>query len=587
MLRWTLHCCWVDRGERSTRLPWPPSQWGHGMRGAKEPGCAQRARTLLVHGGRARVQALAPPIKDAHEGVEMRSTYPSAYHTRHARGSALAHLPAEPQGCTSRPPSKVDIEQLQMLFEQPQPEAAKRLGISLTTLKQVCRRLGVSRWPYRRSSKACKKSRPRPDVETPQGAGSAGLAMNQLTPASSLPPLPMPTIFQRPGRFQDGAPNGHGKLLDREARDAAGAWAHGSSPMKFAGINAGTGVPYWPAQGIAAAERMGLMHAGSQAHGSDPHGFADFPAPEFMSSGQPQLQALSRGYHPGTHNRMPWPTGSSPSNVHDPTVQNAHLGRLRLDPRIDALGCYPNGDGMGPSGPAQYQGAGGWTMDQEWARSQDSSARGLLQAGSFSRGRDAEHRSYVNLSFAEQGGHWMGLGWEAADGGHRMGLSGAAAEHGGRCHRMGLGGVAAGVSARSYLASGDQRATVPDLRMVGGGIGREFRAGNGNGNGGCNDNAFLRPGRGGQSAPGSTMTDSAMMPLDVDANGQSSNGQSRERGPESFGDADTDSQPLFNGATGMPLPRELGIDNWNGYHGRQNPAFGGAGLGWGTFNPDM
>ena len=71
-------------------------------------------------------------------------------------------------------------------------------------------------------------------------------------------------------------------------------------------------------------------------------------------------------------------------------------------------------------------------MDQEWARSQDSSARGLLQAGSFSRGRDAEHRSYVNLSFAEQGGHRMGLGWEAADGGHRMGLSGAAAEHGGR-----------------------------------------------------------------------------------------------------------------------------------------------------------
>ena len=83
------------------------------------------------------------------------------------------------------------------------------------------------------------------------------------------------------------------------------------------------------------------------------------------------------------------------------------------------------------------------------------------------------------------------------------------------------------------------------------------------------------------------MTDSAMMPLDVDANGQSSNGQSRERGPESFGDADTDSQPLFNGATGMPLPRELGIDNWNGYHGRQNLTFGGAGLGRGTFNPDM
>ena len=30
-----------------------------------------------------------------------------------------------------------------------QPEAAKQLGISLTTLKQACRRLGLARWPYR------------------------------------------------------------------------------------------------------------------------------------------------------------------------------------------------------------------------------------------------------------------------------------------------------------------------------------------------------------------------------------------------------------------------------------------------------
>ena len=36
------------------------------------------------------------------------------------------------------------------LFGRPQTEAAERLGISLTSLKEVCRKLGVPRWPYRR-----------------------------------------------------------------------------------------------------------------------------------------------------------------------------------------------------------------------------------------------------------------------------------------------------------------------------------------------------------------------------------------------------------------------------------------------------
>jgi hypothetical protein len=49
-----------------------------------------------------------------------------------------------------RPPVKVDLEELQSKFDRPQPEAAQALGISLTCLKLVCRRLGLKRWPYRR-----------------------------------------------------------------------------------------------------------------------------------------------------------------------------------------------------------------------------------------------------------------------------------------------------------------------------------------------------------------------------------------------------------------------------------------------------
>jgi hypothetical protein len=49
-----------------------------------------------------------------------------------------------------RLPVKVDRETVESLFGVPQPDAARALGISLTSLKQVCRKLGVTRWPYQR-----------------------------------------------------------------------------------------------------------------------------------------------------------------------------------------------------------------------------------------------------------------------------------------------------------------------------------------------------------------------------------------------------------------------------------------------------
>jgi len=49
-----------------------------------------------------------------------------------------------------RLPISVDLDSIRMLFGMRQPEAAKTLTISLTALKQVCRKLGIVRWPYRR-----------------------------------------------------------------------------------------------------------------------------------------------------------------------------------------------------------------------------------------------------------------------------------------------------------------------------------------------------------------------------------------------------------------------------------------------------
>jgi len=56
---------------------------------------------------------------------------------------------------------RVDRRSICLLFGIRQTEAAKRLAISLTALKQACRRLGIDRWPYRRPYKRGSHYQPR------------------------------------------------------------------------------------------------------------------------------------------------------------------------------------------------------------------------------------------------------------------------------------------------------------------------------------------------------------------------------------------------------------------------------------------
>ncbi|EKX33618.1 hypothetical protein GUITHDRAFT_155982 [Guillardia theta CCMP2712] len=55
-------------------------------------------------------------------------------------------------GCYSkgRDGIRLGYEDITGLFHMRQTEAAKYLGISLTTMKSVCRRVGITRWPYSR-----------------------------------------------------------------------------------------------------------------------------------------------------------------------------------------------------------------------------------------------------------------------------------------------------------------------------------------------------------------------------------------------------------------------------------------------------
>jgi len=82
-------------------------------------------------------------------------------------------------------PVDVDLETLKSKFGMRLSDAAKSLGISMTSFKQVCRKLGVARWP--------RSQRPRP------GAHNTGtvVAGSRKRPAEAMDPCTSFTIGSR------------------------------------------------------------------------------------------------------------------------------------------------------------------------------------------------------------------------------------------------------------------------------------------------------------------------------------------------------------------------------------------------------
>ena len=63
-----------------------------------------------------------------------------------------------------RSPVHLNYSEMAALFHTPQREAARRLGISLTSLKKVSRKLGILRWPYTAATDSgTKRTRVRPE----------------------------------------------------------------------------------------------------------------------------------------------------------------------------------------------------------------------------------------------------------------------------------------------------------------------------------------------------------------------------------------------------------------------------------------
>eukprot|EP00658_Telonema_sp_P-2_P041078 TRINITY_DN29379_c0_g1_i1.p1 TRINITY_DN29379_c0_g1~~TRINITY_DN29379_c0_g1_i1.p1 ORF type:complete len:267 (+),score=64.84 TRINITY_DN29379_c0_g1_i1:94-894(+) len=104
-------------------------------------------------------------------------------------GSLLSGKWLDRVSMAGRPVKLVDSSMLQAHFHMPLAQAAKKMGISPTLLKQVCRKYGIDRWPHRKlKSFGNKLSNIRTQLEQPpeldkavaRGEGASEVSFDQL-----------------------------------------------------------------------------------------------------------------------------------------------------------------------------------------------------------------------------------------------------------------------------------------------------------------------------------------------------------------------------------------------------------------------
>ena len=122
-----------------------------------------------------------------------------------------------------RAPVTLDYQALEGLFDLPQPDAARELGIALTTLKHACRRLGVSRWPYSRKRMDCSES------GAADGAADERHAASQCT-ALSDQGLSDSSGERRAGGSSGGASGTSSQAGDKES-DCTTSFASGDAGL--------------------------------------------------------------------------------------------------------------------------------------------------------------------------------------------------------------------------------------------------------------------------------------------------------------------------------------------------------------------
>ncbi|EKX37966.1 hypothetical protein GUITHDRAFT_115937 [Guillardia theta CCMP2712] len=146
------------------------------------------------------------------------------------------YVQARPRHSLSRDMVQLSLPLLSSLFHLKQPLAADSLGISLTSLKTACRRLGLRRWPYERDREQERETRLGPGTPAEEDDCSADvkLAVTADTQAGQQPP-PSASEAQdsqtAPGTGEK-AEAFMGDLWEEAGRKEAFAMIFGSLPLE-------------------------------------------------------------------------------------------------------------------------------------------------------------------------------------------------------------------------------------------------------------------------------------------------------------------------------------------------------------------
>lgn len=246
---------------------------------------------------------------------------------------------AEVRPRRGRQPVAIDLAAVRSKFALPQQQAAQQLGISLTSLKQACRKLGLTRWPYRRASRTLSHGALKPSGKeaSPDQEGhrelSGQVAAQRLAPMQQrLAPLRPFTADLRCSQARGLCDNvlEAGRVWLPNASAAAptilpslhavlSCWANTPIPSEGIGLHSTAPIP---SEGIGAglvgrsqeaAEGLGHLLAAAEAHSGRLDDLLE-SSPQARYSGARTIASAAAGGAQGSFLLSDVPQNSSPSS---------------------------------------------------------------------------------------------------------------------------------------------------------------------------------------------------------------------------------------------------------------------------------
>jgi len=100
----------------------------------------------------------------------------------------------------SSDPVALTKSRLEALFNLPIRDAADILGISITALKKACRRIGVERWPYKKTTKGVASRPARSKSPSQESCSSGDDAISEASTTRNGPPTLLSSSFSFDGK---------------------------------------------------------------------------------------------------------------------------------------------------------------------------------------------------------------------------------------------------------------------------------------------------------------------------------------------------------------------------------------------------